>query len=382
MRIASLLAFFMLLSVVGFSSNVDSLETVLKTAKGDLKVKTLNELFRAFLYADPVKAIGFTREALTLATEIDDRKGIAASYNNLGVAYRNQGALDKALEYYLISLRIYQNLQNKDGEATSKNNIGTIYSLKKDHGQAMKYFEESHAMFTELGDQTKVIGSMNNLGNLHSDLQLYEQALKYYSQALQLSEKQGKIFSDPLNNIGNLFYKQGNYPKAVEYYERALTAAKKENDNINLLNITSNLGEVYTRAGQSKQAQEYLDVAMTMSKDLQTYIFEPQILKSMATNYARQGKMKEAYEKMLLYDKAKDRIYGEESSRKIAQMEVAMDIQEREKELDQLKKDDEIKTLQLHNTRMVITSVVLGAVIILALFNIFYTKRKTARIKI
>jgi tetratricopeptide (TPR) repeat protein len=382
MKIPLLAGLFSMLSVVGFSSPIDSLETALKTAKGDLKVKTLNELFRSFLYSEPVKAIGYTREALSLATEIDDRKGMAASYNNLGVAYRNQGALDKALEYYLISLRIYENLQNKEGIATSKNNIGTIYSLKKDQGQAMKYFEESHSMFVEMGDQPKIIGSMNNLGNLHSDLQLYEQALKYYSQALQLSEKQGKFFSDPLNNIGNLFYKQGNFPKAIEYYERALVIAKKENDNINILNITSNLGETYNRAGQSKPAQEYLDQAMEMSKDLQTYIFEPQILKSLASNYARQGKMKEAYEKMLLYDKAKDRIYGEESSRKIAQMEVAMDIQEREKELDQLKKDDEIKTLQLKNTRMIITSVVLGAVIILSLFNVFYTRKKTARIKV
>ena len=91
-----LLAFSLL---AGYSNPVDSLELVLKTAKGDLKVKTLNELFRSHINSDPVKAIGYAREALTLATEIDDRKGMAASYNNLGVAYKSQGALDKSLEY-------------------------------------------------------------------------------------------------------------------------------------------------------------------------------------------------------------------------------------------------------------------------------------------
>ena len=377
MRLGVLVIFLLSIPLLGVSSPADSLETALKTAKGDLKVKTLNELFRAYINSDPVKAIGYTREALALATEIDDRKGMAASYNNLGVAYRTQGALDKALEYYLISLRIYDNLKNKEGIGTAKNNIGTIYSLKKDYGQAMKYFEESHAMFTEMGDQKKIVGSMNNLGNLHSDLQLYEQAMKYYSQAWQLSEKQKKPFSDPLINIGNVYYKQGNYQKAVEYYERGLELAKKENDNLIILNIIANLGEVYTRAGQPKQAQEYLEQALQMTKDLQTYIGEPQILKSMATNYARQGKHREAYETMLLYDKSKERIYGEESSRKIAQMEVALDIQEREEEFDQLKKDDEIKTLQLRNTRMIITSVVLGLVILIAFFNLIYAKRKS-----
>ncbi|HEY5824451.1 MAG TPA: hypothetical protein VIT44_08805, partial [Cyclobacteriaceae bacterium] len=86
---------------------------------------------------------------------------------------------------------------------------------------------------------------------------------------------------------------------------------------------------------------------------------------------------KEAYETMLLYDKAKERIYGEESSRKIAQMEVALDIQEKEKELDQLKKDDQIKTLQLRNTRMVITSVVLVVIVVFSFFNLIFTKRKS-----
>jgi len=167
----------------GFTQpKIDSLEKALETARGDLKVKTLNEFFRAYHDTDPVKAIEYTRQALSLATEIDDKKGMAASYNNLGVAYRNQGALDKSLEYFLISLQIYTKLENKEGIAATKSNIGNIYSFKKDYGQAMKYFEDSHQQFVEMGDQQKMINSMNNLGNLHSDLQLFEQALKYLSK--------------------------------------------------------------------------------------------------------------------------------------------------------------------------------------------------------
>ncbi len=359
-----------------FADPVDSLEIVLKTAKGDLKVKTLNELFRAYFNSDPVKAIGYTREALSLATEIEDSKGMAASYNNLGVAYKSQGALDKALEYYLTSLNIYDKLKNKEGIANTRNNIGTIYSMKKDYGQAMKYFEDSHRIFLELGDQEKIVSSMNNLGNLHSDLQLYEQALKYYSQAFQLSEKSGKIYPDPLNNIGNLYFRQGNYQKAVEYYERGFDLAKKENNKVSELSIIANLGEVYARAGRGKEAQQYLDQAMALSRELQAYVYEPQILKSMAANYASQNKMSEAYQTMVRYDVVKEKIYGEESSRKIAQMEMALDINEKEKEFEALKKDDEIKTLQLNNTRMIITAVVLTIVLSLAGLNLFMQKRK------
>ena len=371
--------FFLLGAGLAYSASVDSLENMLKSAKGDLKVKTLNELFRAHMSSDPVKAIGYSREALALATEIGDRKGMAASYNNLGIAYRSQGALDKALEYYLVSLHIYEALANKEGLATTKNNIGTIYSLKKDFGQAMKYFEESNAAFTELGDQQKIIGSMNNLGNLHSDLQLYEQALKFYSGAYQLSEKSGRSFSDPLNNIGNLYFRQGNYQRAVEYYTRALALARKENDRTLMLNITANMGEVYAKAGQSKIAQSYLDSALTLSKELQAFIFEPQILKSMSVNYAKQNKMKEAYDMVIRYDAAREKIYGEESSRKIAQMEMVLNLHEREKEVEALKKEDEIKTLQLKNTRMIITIVVMGLISLGAVVNVAFSRRKAIK---
>ncbi len=363
-------------------NTIDSLENVLATAEGDLKVKTLNELFRAHINFDPVKAIGYSREALTLATEIDDRKGMAASYNNLGVAYRNQGALDKALEYYLSSLKLYDALDNLEGIATSKNNIGTIYSMKKDYGQAMKYFEDAFELFTQIDDKQRIIGTMNNLGNLHSDLQLYEQALKYYSQAFQVAEKAGTIYSDPLSNIGNVYFRQGNLQRAVEYYERAIELAKKENNRIGVLNITANLGEVYVQAGQTSNAQRYLEEALGMSKNLQAYIFEPQILKSLAANNAKQGRMKEAYETMLQYDASRERIYGEESSRKIAQMEIALDLAEKEKEMEALRKDDEIKSLELHNTRMVISLIILGIIMVIAFVNLFFFRKKPKKTKL
>lgn len=362
-----------------YANPIDSLENVLKAAKGDLRVKTLNELFRAYMNSDPVKAIGYTREALTLATEIDDKKGMAASYNNLGVAYRSQGALDKSLEYYLISLRIYDKLKNKDGIATTKSNIGTIYSMKKDYGQAMKYFEEAHAQFTELGDQTKLIFSMNNLGNLHSDLQLYEQALKYYSQALQLSQKSGKMYSDPQNNIGNIYFRQGNYQRAVGYYEKALVVAKKEENKLTVLNLLANLGEVYARAGQGLKAQAYLDSALLLSGQLQAFVYEPNILKSMAYNFAKQNKMKEAYETMVRYDGVKEKIFGEESSRKIAQMEIALDLQEREKELEALKTKEELNSMELRHARLAITSIVLGVIVIVSLVNLYFSKKKSKK---
>ena len=371
-----------LLTNVSFAQKIDSLNAVLDTAKGDRKVKTLNELFRANLNSDPVKALGYTREALNLATEIDDTKGMAASYNNLGIIYRNQGGLDKALDYYLTSLHLYETLNNKEGIATTKNNISNLYSIKKNFSEAMKYLEESYNLFLELKDETKIVGSLNNLGNLNLDIQMYDKALRYYMDASELSTKIGAKFPDPLNNIGNIYYRQGNYQRAVEYYEKALAIERENNNRLGILNVVANLGITYAKAKQPKPAKQYLEEASVLCNELQAYSFLPAIYKAMATNEATQSNWKEAYDLQIKYDEAREKIYGEESSRNIAQMEMVIDFQEKEKEYDMLRKQNEIDRLELHNSRLFILLVIIGVLGVIGGFNFYYiNKKKSLKIR-
>jgi tetratricopeptide (TPR) repeat protein len=368
--------FLIVIVSLSAAAQTDSLLALLDTATNANKVKALNELFRHQIGMDPIKAVGYAREALNLATDVGDKKGLAAAYNNLGIAYRTQGALDKALEYYITSLKIYESLDNKEGIATTKNNISTIYSIKKDFGQAMKYLEESYSLFVELKDEDKIIGSMNNLGNLHSEIQLYEKAMQYFSQAYQLSEKKGVAFADPLNNIGNLYFRQGNYSRAVEFYEKALVLEREKSDRLAILNTITNLGITYTKAKQPKPAQVYLTEAEALSQELQAFSFLPAIYKSVAENYSIQGKYKEAYDAQQKYDEYREKIYGEESSRNIAQMEILMEFQEKDKEFEVLKQQNEITRLELRSSRLFIVAVILGTLIVLGGLNFYYLSRK------
>lgn len=371
------LCFLLLLCIVSPAvAQTDSLLAALDTAKNERKVKVLNELFRANISSNPVKALGYSREALTLATEISDHRGVAASYNNLGVAYKNQGALDKALEYYIRSLIIYDSLHNMEGMATTKNNIATIYSIKGDYGQAMQYMEDSYFQLLELKDEKKLVGSMNNLGNLYIDLQLFDKATEFLQKSYQLSEKLGQPYADPLNNLGNVFFRQGNYQRAIENYNKALQLEQKENNRLGMLGTLANIGIAFTKAKQPKPAMEYLTQAYTLAKELQAYRVVPDILKNMSENEYRLGDVKNAYQTFIKYDSARERVYGEESSSNIARMEVALRLQEKEREYEMLKKQAEIKTLELNNTRLFITMLVLLVLIVLASINFYYMGRR------
>lgn len=379
----STLALCLFITSTLFGQKIDSLLGVLDTTRNERKVKTLNELFRATLSNEPLKAVGYTREALNLATEINDKRGMAASYNNLGIAYKNQGAFDKSLDYYMTSLKLYEEIQNKEGIATAKNNISNIYAIKKDYAQAMKYLEESYNLFLELDDQNRMIGSMNNLGNLNIEMQQYENAMSYFSKAYQLAEKRGEKYADPLINMGNIYFKKGNYDSAIQHYEKALEIERGNNNKLSVLNIVTNLGIAHAKGKQPKVAKTYLDEASALCSELEAYSFLPAIYKAIAENFANVGDWKQAYLMEVKYDEARERIYGEESTRNIAQMEMIVGFQQKEKELDILKKDDEITKLELQQSRLFIVLVILGVLTILGGLNFFYlSKRKVFKKKI
>ncbi|MEJ7644592.1 MAG: tetratricopeptide repeat protein [Chryseolinea sp.] len=371
---AIIIGILLTLSVAG--QQLDSLNAVLDTAKNDRKVKTLNELFGAHVDRDPVKALGYAREALNLATEIDDKKGMGASYNNLGVIYRNQGALDKALDYYITSLKIYESLNHKLGIATTKNNISTIYSIKKDFPEAMKYLEDSYNLFLELEDQRKIIGSLNNLGILNTEIQLNDKAMKYFLEATARSEKIGMKFADPYSNVGNIFYNQENYQRAVEFYEKALSIQRENSDKMGILNVATNLGITYAKAKQPAPAKLYLDEALALCTEMQAYSVLPAIYKAIAANAANQNNYKKAYDMQIKYDDAREKIYGEESSRNIAQMEMVINFQEKEKEYDLLRQQSAIDSLELRNNRLVILITILGVLAVLGGLNFYYINKK------
>jgi tetratricopeptide (TPR) repeat protein len=263
-------------------------------------------------------------------------------------------------------------LGNKEGIATLKNNISNIYSMKKEYGPAMKYLDESYQLLVELGDKSRIVGSMNNMGNLNMDLQLYEKAMKNYSEAYQLSKQNNLAFSDPLNNMGTIFFRQGNYPKALEAYSQALEIERSNNNRLGVLNTCVNLGMTYIKAGNQKEAQKYLGEARSLAGDLQAYSYMPAILRSSSELLAAQGRHREAYQTMVKYDSLREKIYGEESTRKIAQMEMVQDFQAQEKQLEMLKKEDEIKTLQLRNSRLFIVMVILVILVALGVINFYF----------
>jgi hypothetical protein len=114
---------------------------------------------------------------------------------------------------------------------------------------------------------------------------------------------------------------------------------------------------------------------------MEAYSFLPSILKLKSEILFKQGNSKDAYLTFIQYDSLREKIYGEESTRKIVQMELVLDFQEKEKELDMLKKEGEIQTLQLRNSRLFIVMMILGGLIVIGVINLYVMGNKKRLIR-
>ncbi len=128
----SLLIFLSFLTLISFSqqTRIDSLLYKLKSAKEDTnKVNILNNLCRELSDINPQKANIYGEQALLIAKKLRFQKGIANSYNNIGIIYANFSNYDKALEYFHKSLKIVEKFDDKMQIAIIYSNIGNIYLM-------------------------------------------------------------------------------------------------------------------------------------------------------------------------------------------------------------------------------------------------------------
>jgi hypothetical protein len=167
--------------------------------------------------------------------------------------------------------------------------------------------------------------------------------------------------------------------QAQEFLKKAAAQAQENNDPLTLMTVRTSLANAGIASADFRGAEKNLLDALQVCRKLQALYMEPQILKSLAETVARQNRMNEAYNYMQEYDRAREKIFSEESSRRIAQMEMVIDIQEKEKQIEALKQEEELRSIQLQRTQLAVTVAIISILAIALGINAFLQNKKKKR---
>ncbi|MFX0114739.1 MAG: tetratricopeptide repeat protein [Candidatus Hodarchaeota archaeon] len=286
-------AFIIKTEVSWRSGKLDEGLRILEKAQGLLKGTKLEDLgekeqeiklssaellhHKAIIYwfkGDLEQTLEYQQQVLAINEELGNKKGIAASLDNLGLAYASKGDINRALDYHHRSLAIYEALSNKHDFARSLGNLSNAYAMKGDLDQALKHQERSLAIKVEIGNKIEIGWSLINLGVIYQFKGDLKQALEYYQRSLIIFEELGnkRGFALALNNLGDAYQLKGDFSQALEYHLRSLTLYEELGIKQDIAMSLLNIGEIYRKKGKSNYALDYYQRSLSICEAIENDI--------------------------------------------------------------------------------------------------------------
>lgn len=295
---ASFLRYFLLvLFFADFSSDslaqnrsIDSLKALLPNLPQDSnRVWTLVRLARQFLPLRDTQTVIYATEAYELAEKINFEPGKASAAVQLG-RFSSENNHEMALSYFHEAIDIFRNRNNKGGVAACYNNIGIIYFYQNRYDSAIANYSRSLVLYEALGFQDEVAKLTGNIGICYETQGYYTRALEFYLEALKINETNrdtGAIAID-LSNIAVVYKKQDDLENSLSFNQRALEMFRVANDRFGEAIVLVNMGDIYMDKGDFEKALEIANQAVIAFRELRSVRGEANAFHNIGEIHLRQ----------------------------------------------------------------------------------------------
>jgi CHAT domain-containing protein/tetratricopeptide (TPR) repeat protein len=177
-----------------------------------------------YALGDLKEALNNFNRALTLWSQVPDRRGLALAHLNLGYTYSDSGDLPKAKENFGQALTLAREVDDRRLEALSLTALGTVHAFLGEQQQALDSHGEALALFRAIGDRQGTGIALNSIGQAYEDLNEPQVALDNYLLALDYYQRNGNRDSAAVTGyyIGRVYHTLGDDENAIAYYENSI----------------------------------------------------------------------------------------------------------------------------------------------------------------
>ena len=174
--------------------------------------------------ADYASADPLFREALDIARQLGDKRGIAVSLNALGVNDRNRGEPAGAHSLFEESLGLWRELGDQKAVARALSNLANVVKSQGDFARARALHGECLSIFSGLADRAGVAWSLNSQGDVARDEGDLQGAQMLYERGLAIFRELGDYWgiAGTLTDLGNLAREQRQALTAQSLYRESL----------------------------------------------------------------------------------------------------------------------------------------------------------------
>jgi len=273
MKLSFYVLFLLLFAVASAQQKqIDSLkEQLAKHSRQDTtKLSLLNSMSYAYYGINPAKGIQTAKEAIALASALNNQDGLATAYANRGHNYSAQGQDSLALLSYNTAIAVHQKVGNTKKVARLVYNKGLVYFNQSDYTKATAYTHQAYEVFKKENDSFLMAKMLNSIGINQMYLANYPKALSSYLEAAVIYEHLDHTndiqYASIHSNVGLLYARLNKLELALDYQRKALRGFKKLDYEEGVANALTNIGRVFNDLGKEENAIEKFNAAYVIMK--------------------------------------------------------------------------------------------------------------------
>ena len=138
----------------------------------------------------------------------------------------------------------------------------------------------------------------------------------------------------------------------MKNYFASLKISEEIGDKEGIADSYNNIGNIYNDQGNYQDARKYLDDGLALSKKIGSKLQIKNNYKTLSILDSTEGNFAQALEHYKMFTLYKDSLLNEESNNQIARMKIQYETEKKDREIELLNKDNEIKALQLNQQKV------------------------------
>ena len=321
----------------------------------------------SFSYLDKLKALIDTMP-LTSAKRITLSQNIANVYKNFGM-YKT------AIRYFQTAINGNREKKNFRSLGLALANLGELYNEINDNEKAIQYSKEALVFLTDVN--MPYMQTAGNIGGYYSDQMKFDSALVYLKKseevAIKINDFETRLANQ--NRLAGIYIAQKNFSGAKLLLDRNLLALSTTDDRWNLCKTLLNYANLDAALQNYAQSKAYLQRVLLISGQNEFKALTVTAFQQLSSVCSKLGDYRTAFDYHTQYVNLRDSIADEKTKSELADLEISYKTQQKEQEILLLKKDNDIKNLQLANNKRSVILYLVALVFTAALFSVLFYQR-------
>jgi two-component system NarL family sensor kinase len=305
-------------------------------------------------------------KSVELAKSVNDDERLAAALGNVGNSYLYLNDYEKSIQYLLEALEIAETRHDIRKLNVLYSNLANVYRSLKQYDQALTYAEKALALSRDVKNPYNICAALVTLATVKNFQMKTTEAIRLLNEAASIARNLNDQFSllSALLNLSDANLKMGNYQALGEICREALEVAQQIEDPLGVAISYRGLGYHYLYARNLSEAERFAkkSLAQSIQHKLQLDASKAYVLLSELSLLRNDNRAYQYYQ--MASDSIQELVFAQEKTRNIQRLEVQFQARARERQLQELKSEAELRETSLRQSRWL--AILLAALLLLA----------------